>query len=103
MPRFGKKLLTQSKALLEEVGWIARGGRITHVRELISTWWFGVRDLAEQSGRNRAIQHEVTVEELHLFDGLPSTNRRRTRRGCDRGLFFILIGIRIRPKWVIWL
>lgn len=62
-----------------------------------------MRDLTEQGGRNWAIQHEVTVEELHLLDGLPSTNWRRTRRRCDCRLLFILIGIRIRPEWVIWL
>lgn len=62
-----------------------------------------MRDLTEQRWCNWTVQHEVTIEELYFLDSLPSTDRRRTRCRSDRRFIFILVGIRIRPKWVIGL
>lgn len=76
MSRLGEKALSKRKSLLVEVGRIASSCSIAHMCEFVSFGRLGVRDLIEQSRWDRAIENEITIEELDLLDSLPAANRR---------------------------
>lgn len=100
--RFGEKLLTQREAFFEEIVRIACCSRITHVRELITPRRFSVGHLREQSWCDGAVEHEVSVEQLHFLDRLPSPERGRT--GCVRKprVIVVLVTVFLRTKGVFW-
>ena len=77
VPLLREEALAQGEALLEELGRIARGGGVAHVRELVSLRGVGVRDLPEELWRDGAVQHQIPVGQLHFLDGLPPPDRWR--------------------------
>ena len=96
-----EQALAQREALGEEVGRVARRGRVAHVRELVALRRRRVRDLVQQPRRHRAVEHQVAVEQLHLLDRLPPPDRglRRRRRHrhagrCRAGRHVIAAGAR---------
>jgi hypothetical protein len=74
---FGEKALAQGEFVLIEFGGVAGCGRIAHMCELVSLRRLHVRYLVEQLGRNGAVQHEITVEQLHGLNCPPPSDRRR--------------------------
>jgi hypothetical protein len=84
VPWLCKQLLAQCEALCIEVSGVAGGGGVSHMRELVTLGGLCMRDLVQQPRWNRAIEHQVALEQLHLLDRLPSLYRRGC--GCRRWL-----------------
>lgn len=87
--RLGKEFLTQREALVVEIRGIARRSRVAHMRKLVACRWLRVRHLVQELRGDWAVEHKVAVEQLDLFDGLPPSDGRRTRRW--RGLVMVLL------------
>ena len=75
-----EQALAQGEASVVKLARIASRGRIAHVGELVSLGRLSMLDLVEQSRRDRAVQHEVAVEQLNFLDSLPPPDRRICRR-----------------------
>lgn len=56
--------------------------------------------LAKELGRNRAVEDEIAVEELNLFDGLPPPDWCRARRGCWKPGVVVILGVRMRIRFI---
>lgn len=59
--------------------------------KFVSLWRLRVLDLVEQSWWHRAVEYQVSIEELDFLDRLPSPDWGRGRRGLVVGSFDIVL------------
>ena len=72
--------------------------------ELVSFGRLCVRNLAKKLRRNGTVKDKISIKELHLLDGLPSSDGRRT--GCGpREVWIVMefwLCLRVRLVRVVW-
>jgi len=69
------------------------------VCEFVALWRLGVGNLVEEPGWYRAIEYEISIEELHFLDRLPPSNRAHgSWAWCRLWLILELVTVFLRDR-----